>query len=866
MWGKHVGRVGALAVALGIGSAVVAMPGVAWAQPDGAGSASSSDGSAGGSPGRTKTADRPSRSAGDTAKSDDTGESDESDKSEAPAESDDATEADDATDSDDAVDSDDAAEPDDAPEPDDGAEPDISESEEGPTPDTEQSPRRGSGNKRTSDTGTPAATAEPDDDDPVDAQDAVQESPSAPADQNETTSPITGDHSVDAPAAAPPAQTQATPSTSAPVETVTERPATPTLATVLTSLFSPQVSSNAVDQPEVPGASPLLWTLLAYARRDFERTPEAGSVGVTTSSAQAGDVQASATSPAIPGQAYQSPVIADDGTIYQLISEGDGTRVVVLDSNGQILNSANIGGSTVTFVDPVARPDGTLIVVTTNERRSRSTISAVDSQGAVTTVATVTGYPDGPVTVSANGALYFTTDVRNIFDPLGDGIDYRFVRVSPTDTVRSFAYDTTVELTADGTAHLVSSQWGFSTLRVIPPTGFTRTIPLPYGSDPTAPILGQDGTVYVTAGVRSLFGTKTTRVYTVTGASTAVRTIAGLPGRTVVGADGLHLETFTYPGFTDNGTGTTYISRLTATTITTSTAIDGRIGDLQATPDGTVYAPINDAALTTTPVKVVDRNGNVTTVTLPGRLVLPPTAGPGVVRVSGGGTQSADDLGYISYSANGTTFVAVLNPDATVARAIELPEGARNPTVVFGPDGAAYAVIEYLTDGQLSKQILALSTGTFTPVVPGTSYFNAVDIQFGPDGTGYLITDAGGAVNYEIQVLGFNAAGATVATATGLINATVDRVGKDFFDAEALVFSPDGTAYLTIYSPGQAGVYALTPAGAQEVVDIEYTDFFGNLSTPTFNADGTIGFVQTSARGDSGFFATVVTFTPATGL
>ena len=32
---KHVGRVGALAVALGVGSAIVAMPGVASASPDG---------------------------------------------------------------------------------------------------------------------------------------------------------------------------------------------------------------------------------------------------------------------------------------------------------------------------------------------------------------------------------------------------------------------------------------------------------------------------------------------------------------------------------------------------------------------------------------------------------------------------------------------------------------------------------------------------------------------------------------------------------------------------------------------------------------------------------------------------------------
>ncbi len=814
-WDKYVGRVGALAVALGIGSAVAGMPGVAWAQPDGADATSSSDSSTGESPGRKATKDRPSHSEDDTSKSEG------------------------------------AADPDGTAEPDDST-----------TPDAEE-PRRGrSGGEQTSGGRTHGAAAEPgvDDEDTTAVRSAAQEPPSAPRDRVKTASPTTGQPTADTPAGTP---------EPAAGETDAEEPATPapTLATVLTSLFSPPVSSTSGDQPEAPGASPLLWTLAAYARREFERTPEAGKTAAVSSTAQAGDVQADATSPAIPGRGYQSPVIAADGTIYQVISEADGTRVVILDSDGQILNSGNIAGRTVAYGNPVARPDGTLIVVTTNQNLTRSTVSAVDSEGTVTTIARVTGYPDNPVTVGANGALYFSTEFPNLLDPFSEGIDYRFVRISPTNTVRTFAYDTAVELKPDGTAYLVSSQWGFSTLRVINPAGTTRTIPLPYGSDPSAPIMGQDGTVYVTAGVRGLFGTKTTRLYTVDGASTTVRTIAGLPGRTVVGADGLHLETFTYSGSTDNGTGTTYISRITATTITTSTAIAGRIGDLQATPDGTVYAPINDPALTTTPVKVVDRDGNVTTVTLPGKLVLAPIIGPGVLRVTGGATQSAENFGYISYSANGTTFLAVLNPDAAVSRTIELPDGAREPTVIFGPDGAAYAVIQYVTDGKVSKQILALSTDTFTPIVPGFSYFSAADIQFGPDGTGYLVTDAGGSVPYEIQVLGFDAAGNTVTSTTGLINATVNQPGEYPAVAEALVFGPEGIAYLTIYSAGQAGVYALTTSGAQKVLDVAYTDFFGNLSTPTFSADGTTGYVETTARDDSGsFFTTVITFTPATSL
>ena len=43
-YARYIGRVGGLAVALGVGFAVATTPGVAWAEPD-AGSASSSDSS-----------------------------------------------------------------------------------------------------------------------------------------------------------------------------------------------------------------------------------------------------------------------------------------------------------------------------------------------------------------------------------------------------------------------------------------------------------------------------------------------------------------------------------------------------------------------------------------------------------------------------------------------------------------------------------------------------------------------------------------------------------------------------------------------------------------------------------------------------
>ncbi|PRC43152.1 hypothetical protein C6A85_000000106825, partial [Mycobacterium sp. ITM-2017-0098] len=331
---------------------------------------------------------------------------------------------------------------------------------------------------------------------------------------------------------------------------------TVTLATVFATLFSPRATPNPADTPETPPASPLLWTMLGYAKRQAAHpSDQAGSSATTASiSTPTGDVQAAAGSSQLPGQTVHAPVIAADGTVYQVTYSADVTRVFILDENAQVVASGDITGR---FRGTgVTRPDGSLIVIAANDRGTRSTVYGVDSTGAVTTIRTVLGSADSPVRAGADGALYFSTSFTNPFDPFGSNIRYRSFRISPTNGVRTFAYNTSVDLRPDGTAFLLSSNYGFSTLRVLGPTGVARTLVLPYGSAPSDPIVGLDGTVYVTAGVTGFFGTKTTRVYTFTGTSNTVRTVEGLPGDTVATPDGLYLETFTYSGSTDSVTGT----------------------------------------------------------------------------------------------------------------------------------------------------------------------------------------------------------------------------------------------------------------------------------------------------------------------
>ena len=397
----------------------------------------------------------------------------------------------------------------------------------------------------------------------------------------------------------------------------------------------------------------------------------------------------------------------------------------------------------------------------------------------------------------------------------------------------------------------MSSRFGFSTLRTIYSSGWTRASLLPFGSDPSAPLMDQDGTVYVAAGVQGLFGSKSTRVYTIEGASRTVRSIVGLPGEMVMLADGFGLETVTFDGYTDEGTGTTYISTVTADALVTSEAIDGRIAGLQVGANGTAYAPIVDPARDDTAVAVVDPDGEVVLVVVPGVVVVR-DRGDRLVR--GGSAQSNDDFGYVNYTADGTEYVAVLAPDATVARTIELPEGAHG-TVFFGPDGSAFQLLEYYgpSVSEPGRQILALTTGAFTPFVPGDSAVDDADVVFGPDGTGYLLAHV--RPEYETSILGFNAAGDTVIPLSSITSPALGTNADG--DTIILVFGPDGTAYVVDRSQANSGVYALTASGLQKLVDLEYSQL-GDPRLPTFGADGT-GYVANTVYLDGGIFETSVT-------
>ena len=625
---------------------------------------------------------------------------------------------------------------------------------------------------------------------------------------------------------------------------------TPAGSRLFKPLFTPRTATPRDDDSEPPAAAPLLLTMLATARQQVEeRRADRAAAAATSSVVQASpSVVADPADTEIRGMPQGPVVVGSTGTIYQVTRDADGIRVSVVDSDGHVITTSDAIAGTSGSSIPVSRTDGSLVVVTTNDRATRSTLWSVNGQGEVTKIATVAGFTSGRPQVGVDGSLYFDTNIPFIFSPIGN-IDYRTVRVSPTNTVRTYASNTSVTLANDGSAYLVSSQFGSRTLRAIGPDGKTKTFLLPGGADGMEPIRGEDGYIYLPVAVRTLFGGKTTRIYTLRDGDGTIRTVAGLPSIYTVKNDGIYLATVTYPGNVDQGEGSTSIYKINPTAITTPRIIDARLRSLQVGADGTVYATIKDPA--STPVVVISPDGTTrSTVTLPGTAPFP-TANN---QVLGGGEQT-DDNGYVTYTADGSNYLAVLNPDGSVNRTIALPAGTVPGGVFFGPDGAAYQInqVRPLGGGPATAQILlTLSDDTFSPEVPGPVLGSGqADVQFAPGGSGYLILrndPAGG-----VQIVGFDSTGLTGVAQTLTYPVTT---AYPIYPVETLAFGLDGTGYVANNAPDDPAVYAFTTTGVTKVLDLD--DGTRPTAIPVVGPDGTVYVTTVSADG----FTTVHTIAP----
>ncbi|MHA0286097.1 Ig-like domain-containing protein [Mycobacterium sp. C3-094] len=273
---RHIGRVGALAVALGIGSAIAWPSGVAWAEPDTG--TSVSPGGSGDTPSNTgNTVNRPS-----TSESTD----DSHAKSDADAGDDDTG----AAPTDEGVEAPDDDDESPAPELDDSkvtVNEEVSRPEgEADAPDVE-TPEAGGGDdapRPTHRQRTVLRTA------PVEKPMPVV-APTGSADKTQLRAEV-------APVAPAPAPVVATPTVTPAVEHDVTAEALPEEPAMTTALLSTLLLPGGTDSPAAPADSPLAWALLAFARRQGnQQSTRIGSGAPTVSTGELIDTAAEDNNP-----------------------------------------------------------------------------------------------------------------------------------------------------------------------------------------------------------------------------------------------------------------------------------------------------------------------------------------------------------------------------------------------------------------------------------------------------------------------------------------------------------------------------------------------------------------------------------------
>ncbi|TRW85372.1 hypothetical protein FK535_08150 [Mycolicibacterium sp. 018/SC-01/001] len=779
---KHVGRVGALAVALGIGSAVVAVPAVAWAEPD----------------------------AGSTAAvSHDSGDS--------PRER--------------------------GPLGGKRARPAATADSDGPAA-TRRSQRDGrvgrthSAAERDAQDGRPAVRQSDDDD-------SVDESAGQPK-----TSVGSGGRGRTATDGTEPTAWRI------PNRSSSSGP------TMLATLFAPRTSPDHTDAPATPSSdSPLMWTMLAAARRQFGELRDGAASAQTTHST----ATSTASSTDVPGLATQPVVIGADGTIYQVTVEANantgmlagGTRVSIVGPDGTTRTTRTLVGGPSEGSDAVAREDGSLLITTYSRLLNRTFVSVVNPNGLVRQVGSASGNVQAPITIAPNGTAYVQTLVNPSF-----GLGYKLIRISDRNTVR--VYSTTVSsfppaVAPDGSAYLVSQNLFTDNvvLMAIGPDGaLRRTAPRSDAQVVGQPVIGTDGRAYWTVGYDTSDKERVADVYTFTGNKATIRHIDGdVSNYTLVpSGDGVYIPVV------DNVTGATAIARISATAIDLSDSVNGYlVRPIDVTPDGTVYASLYDYGTKTYSVGVYRPDGSVSAIDIDGEIVQPGYPRPPTENFP---TTSSDNTGYVAYTAGGHTYVVVVSPDGTIARTVALPDGtAVTRPVTFDADGNAYQVVE--TPGSTagnSVSVVSLATGAVIATRPGSLVTGHDSLQFGPDGTGYLVTAETSGSTYHI--VSFDSTGAVLASLDAggfLARDRVDYWGQGYFN-EPLTFGPDGTAYVSLSEfLGQAGgVYALTPEGASKILSDDEPD---TSLTAVIVSDAGIPYVTVTRQEGDRYVSTVTALT-----
>jgi hypothetical protein len=500
------------------------------------------------------------------------------------------------------------------------------------------------------------------------------------------------------------------------------------------------------------------------------------------------------------------------------------------------------------------------LVITTYDMTQKVYLSVVDENGGVQTFAPIDGMPVLQVS-GPNGTLFTvvaesggaTPEARLVILTADDGFSAQMLDGIPG------GYPV---VGPDGTFYLGMldpENSEFSTLVIKPDlTSFTTNKISGAGSYPV--VIASDGSAYQLVASSA---TRTTVVH-ITGSTVDYREAYAYPyTRPTAGADGA-----IYYATVDG-----YILRITGSSITQSEPLGGAPTNVtQIDSNGNAYVLSVDYDSGLARVTRFSAGGATTSFALNGQTVESTTTPPDG-RVPHLSALGPDGKLYVALQTDSGYVVAIVGASG-VERTV--PVSARPIDVVFSADGTPYGVVVDIEEESSTgtTAVVNLATGATSAAVEGLPRApqpNAIvaPVVFGPDGTGYLITiDETGTVT---RGLVFDAAGNTLGsfTETGVAAQAPVSVSVLGLAVEQLVFTEDGTAYVTVSTPfGPGGevktvVYALSASGVTKAA--HFDDVYGvgvNVGT-----DGTLYLTTATLDEASGSFSTTVrVVTPPSSL
>jgi YVTN family beta-propeller protein/VCBS repeat-containing protein len=649
-----------------------------------------------------------------------------------------------------------------------------------------------------------------------------------------------------------------------------------------TGAFSYTPTQAARQAAGAPGATAADKTDTFTVTVDDGHTPN----GTSTVTVQVNIAPAVATSPSTTGIPGSRVLVGATGTRYQVTNDVDpntsqlnGSHVSILAADGTVLKTVDIPGA-VNPISAATRPDGSLLVTSiATDNGGTTDFSVVSPTGTVTSLGSAPGFVSGGIHQAPNGTAY--VQVINLTvsgDGTPTGSSTSIVRISTANTLQTYAETNPSNLpltvAPDGSAYVVemNGNQNYSVLAIGPDGSSTTSGPYNPALVGGFATVGSDGKTYITLATppSDPNSVGTTKVLVFDGTGSTVVQLTGQPmAEPIAGPNGGVYQITEEYDPANQALGDTFITKITAGgATTTSPAIVGLpLGPPRVASDGTVYLVVQpEDGSATDDVAFWHGSGAVGLAPING------TAAPLSTYDGSPLTVGSDGKAYVAYTdSSGGYHVAIVGPSgSTTVR--DMPTGAAiKQQVVFAPNGTGYQLVQETGDDGPQVQVVNLSTGQSTAVLPGAVPSGQVDdVFFGSNGQGYVLTSSGDTSHPASAILAFKSDGTTVATVTepdeGVIPDYKSAPGPVGFSINPVVFAPDGTAYVTFSTnsgqldpsnPGHAEIWAFTSSGATKVLDVNTA-----LVEPvTIAPDGTVYASVGQVVGDS-YQTTVQVITP----